>query len=211
MSMLTKINHFNGLWHQADRIRGSGCSDLDVMNRALSDFKPKYPSGFQHIEAWEVVRKHDKWAPVPLLGEDSGSSGQKRKSSDSDNYNTGTPGTESPIDIPDINVDPSPTRQKRKEKRPATSSNDSQEALTEKISQYTLMKEEKKARAIELTSIRKKREEDTIALVAEQREAVKQLMYDRDLKTFTEPHDHAPPEMLPFILTRKRDIAKKYN
>ncbi|XP_035830833.1 glutathione S-transferase T3-like [Helianthus annuus] len=73
MPMLTKINNFNGLWHQADRIRGSGCSDVDVMNRALSDFKPKYPSGFQHIEAWEVVRKHDKWAPVPLLGEDSGS------------------------------------------------------------------------------------------------------------------------------------------
>ncbi|KAJ0795830.1 hypothetical protein HanPI659440_Chr04g0154991 [Helianthus annuus] len=33
-------------------------------------------------------------------------------------------------------------------------------------------------------------------------------MYDRDLKTFTESHDHAPPEMLPFILARKRDIAK---
>ncbi|KAM0052173.1 hypothetical protein Hdeb2414_s0007g00245151 [Helianthus debilis subsp. tardiflorus] len=110
-----------------------------------------------------------------------------------------------------ILVNPSPTRQKTKDKRPASSSNDSQEALTEKLAQYTLLKEQEKARVIELTNIRKKCEEDTIALVVEQREAVKQLMYDRDLKTFTESHDHAPPEMLPFILARKRDIAKKYN
>ncbi|KAM0061548.1 hypothetical protein Hdeb2414_s0004g00137401 [Helianthus debilis subsp. tardiflorus] len=121
MPMLTKINFFNGLWQQADRIRVSGCSDVEVMNRALKDFKSKYPSGFHHVEAWEVVSKHDKWAPVPLLGEDSGGSGKKRKSFDSDNYNTGTPGTEFNRDIPDINVDPSPTRQKKKEKRPATS------------------------------------------------------------------------------------------
>ncbi|KAJ0452516.1 hypothetical protein HanHA300_Chr15g0579841 [Helianthus annuus] len=172
------------------------------MNRALSDFKKKYPSGFQHIEAWEVVRKHDKWATVPLLGEDSEGSGQKRKSLDA-----GTPGTESPIDIPDINVDPSLTRQKRKDKRPASSSNDSQEALNEKLAQYTLMKEEKKARAIELTNIRKKREEDTIALVAEQREAVKQLMYDRYLKTFTMLHPRCC-----HLFSRGNEISqKKYN
>ncbi|MFS7916808.1 hypothetical protein Hanom_Chr03g00181721 [Helianthus anomalus] len=181
------------------------------MNRALKDFQSKYPSGFHLVEAWEVVNKHDKWTPVPLLGEDSGSSGQKRKSSDSGNYNAGTLGTEFNSDIPYINVDPSPTRPRKKDKRPTASPTNSETALTEKLSQYTLMKEAKQARAIELLNIKKKREEDTIALVAEQREAVKQLLYDRDLETFTKPHDHASPEMLPFILVRKRDIAKKYN
>ncbi|MFS8022608.1 putative glutathione transferase transcription factor MYB family [Helianthus anomalus] len=65
--MMTKINHFNGLYQQADRTRESGCDDLNVMKIALKDFQNKYPSGFQHVEAWEVVRKHDKWAQVPLL------------------------------------------------------------------------------------------------------------------------------------------------
>ncbi|MFS7998389.1 hypothetical protein Hanom_Chr12g01153281 [Helianthus anomalus] len=74
-------------------------------------------ASFHHIEAWEVVRKHEKWAPVPLLGEESGSSRQKRKSSDSGNYQAGTPNTEFTSDIPDINVDPSPRRKKRKRKK----------------------------------------------------------------------------------------------
>ncbi|KAJ0532550.1 hypothetical protein HanIR_Chr09g0398121 [Helianthus annuus] len=64
--MLTKSNHFNSLWHQADRIRCSGCNDVDVMKRALKD-----------VEACEVVQKHEKWAKVPLLGEENDSSGQK--------------------------------------------------------------------------------------------------------------------------------------
>ncbi|KAJ0444695.1 hypothetical protein HanIR_Chr16g0834671 [Helianthus annuus] len=137
---VTKINYFNGVWQQADRIRVSGRGDVEVMNMAIKDFQSKYPSGFHHVKAWEVVSKHDKWAPVPLLGEDSGSSGQKRKSSDSGNYNASTPGTEFTSDIPDINVDPSPTRPRKKDKRPATSPTDSKTPLTKKLAQYTRKK-----------------------------------------------------------------------
>ncbi|KAJ0880645.1 hypothetical protein HanRHA438_Chr10g0465521 [Helianthus annuus] len=68
--MLTKLNHYNGLWHQADRICGSGCDNVDGMKRALKDYQSRFPGGFQHVEAWEVVGKHDKWAKVPLLGEE---------------------------------------------------------------------------------------------------------------------------------------------
>ncbi|XP_022003368.1 glutathione S-transferase T3-like [Helianthus annuus] len=82
--MMTKINHFNSLYQQADRTRDSGCDDLDVMKIALKDFQNKYPSGFQHVEAWEVVRKHDKWAQVPLLSEEGEGSAQKRKSVNKD-------------------------------------------------------------------------------------------------------------------------------
>ncbi|KAJ0665979.1 putative glutathione transferase transcription factor MYB family [Helianthus annuus] len=53
--MLTKINFFNGLYQQADRTRGSGCKDLDVMKVALKEFKERFPNGFQHVEVWEVV------------------------------------------------------------------------------------------------------------------------------------------------------------
>ncbi|KAJ0882883.1 putative glutathione transferase [Helianthus annuus] len=77
--MMTKINAFNGLYQQADHTRGSGCSDLNVMKVALKEFKDRYPNGFQHVEAWEVVRKHDKWAQVPLLGEEGEGSAQKKK------------------------------------------------------------------------------------------------------------------------------------
>ncbi|KAJ0530433.1 putative glutathione transferase [Helianthus annuus] len=82
--MLTKINFFNGLYQQADRTRGSGCKDLDVMKVALKEFKERFPNGFQHVEAWEVVRKHDKWAQVPLLGEKGEGSAHKRKPVDVD-------------------------------------------------------------------------------------------------------------------------------
>ncbi|KAM0056701.1 putative glutathione transferase [Helianthus debilis subsp. tardiflorus] len=49
--MMTKINFFNGLYQQADRTRGSGCKDLDVMKVALKEFKERFPNGFQHVEA----------------------------------------------------------------------------------------------------------------------------------------------------------------
>ncbi|KAJ0496223.1 glutathione S-transferase T3-like [Helianthus annuus] len=101
LPMMTKINHFNDLYQQVDRTRDSGCDDLDVMKIALKDFQNKYPSGFQHVEAWEVVRKHDKWAQVPLLGEEGEGSAQKRKSVDTD------------PSIPDMNEDPSPQRTQR--------------------------------------------------------------------------------------------------
>ncbi|XP_035845111.1 glutathione S-transferase T3-like [Helianthus annuus] len=52
--MMTKINFFNGLYQQADRTRGSGCNDLNVMKVALKGFKDRYPNGFQHVEAWET-------------------------------------------------------------------------------------------------------------------------------------------------------------
>ena len=54
------------------------------MKVALKEFKERFPSGFQHIEAWEVVRRHEKWAQVPLLGEEGEGSAQKRKPVDVD-------------------------------------------------------------------------------------------------------------------------------
>ncbi|KAJ0475661.1 putative glutathione transferase [Helianthus annuus] len=195
--MMTKINLFNGLYQQADRTQGSGCSDLNVMKVALKEFKDKYPNGFQHVEAWEVVRKHDKWAQVPLFGEEGEGSAQKRKPVDVD------------PSIPDMNEDPLPQRTQRRDKRQATSSEGSAE-LAAQFKEYTAMKEAKHAIELEAIELRKKRESEARELISEQRETMRNYNYDRDMKTFLKPHDDAPPEMLPFILARKRDIANKY-
>ncbi|XP_035838114.1 glutathione S-transferase T3-like [Helianthus annuus] len=118
--MMTKINFFNGLYQQADRTRGSGCKDLDVMKVALKEFKDKFPNGFQHVEAWEVVRRHEKWAQVPLLGEEGEGSAHKRKPVEVD------------PSIPDMNEDPSPQRAQRRDKRQATSSEGSSAELAKR-------------------------------------------------------------------------------
>ncbi|XP_022027118.1 uncharacterized protein LOC110928412 [Helianthus annuus] len=119
LAMQTKLNTFNGLYHQADRLRPSGSDDAFVMKQALKDYKSKEGYDFTHITAWEVVRTNQKWSSVPLLGEESSGSSQKRKSSDSGNYRADTPNVEvsSRFGIPDINEDSSPRRQKRKEKK----------------------------------------------------------------------------------------------
>ncbi|XP_035831189.1 uncharacterized protein LOC118480443 [Helianthus annuus] len=196
--MMTKINFFNGLYQQADRTRGSGCKDLDVMKVALKEFKDRFPNGFQHIEAWEVVRRHEKWAQVPLMGEEGEGSAHKRKPVDVD------------PSIPDMNEDHSPQRPQRRDKRQATSSEGSSAELAAQFKVYTAMKEAKQAVELEAIELRKKRESEARELISEQRETMKNYNYDRDKKTFLKPHDDVPPSMLPFILARKREIANKY-
>ncbi|XP_021983184.1 uncharacterized protein LOC110928601 [Helianthus annuus] len=196
--MHAKINFFNGLYQQADRTRASGCQDLDVMKVALKEFKERFPSGFQHIEAWEVVRKHEKWAQVPLMGEEGEGSAHKRKPVEVD------------FSIPDINEDPSPQRAQRRDKRQATSSEGSSAELAAQFKVYTAMKEAKQAVELEAIELRKKRESEARELISVQIETMKNYNYDRDMKTFLKPHDDVPPSMLPIILARKREIANKY-
>ncbi|KAM0009931.1 putative glutathione transferase [Helianthus debilis subsp. tardiflorus] len=168
--MMTKINFFNGLYQQADRTRGSGCKDLDLMKVAFKEFKARFPNGFQRVEAWEVVRKHDKWAQVPLLGEEGEGSAHKRKPVDVD------------PSIPDMNEDPSPQRTQRRDKRQATSSEGSSVKLAAQFKEYTAMKEAKQAMELEAIELRKKRESETRELISEQRETMKNYNYDRDMK-----------------------------
>ncbi|KAM0072881.1 putative glutathione transferase [Helianthus debilis subsp. tardiflorus] len=60
MTMQTKINTFNGLYHQADRLRPSGSDDAYVMKQALKDYKSKEKIEFAHVAVWEVVRTNQK-------------------------------------------------------------------------------------------------------------------------------------------------------
>ncbi|KAJ0491242.1 hypothetical protein HanIR_Chr12g0561771 [Helianthus annuus] len=108
-----------------------------------------------------------------------------------------------------MNEDPSTQRTQRRDKRQATSSEGSTE-LAAQFKEYTAMKEAKHAMELEAIELRKKRESEARELITEQRETMRNYAYDRDMKTFLKPHGDAPPEMLSFILARKRDIANKY-
>ncbi|KAF5754754.1 putative glutathione transferase transcription factor MYB family [Helianthus annuus] len=212
MTMQTKINTFNGLYHQADRLRPSGSDDAYVMKQALKDYKSKEKIEFAHVAAWEVVRTNQKWSPVPLLNEESSGSGLKRKSSDSGNYTRGSPNVEISsgfgFDIPDINEDPSPpplrrqTRKEKKDKGPSSRNEDPRD-ITHKFEEYKVMKKE-------IMEIKRIREEKYLTLADEQREALRQTMFDKDLETYNRPTDNIHPAMLEITLARKCEIAKKY-
>ncbi|XP_021979909.1 glutathione S-transferase T3-like [Helianthus annuus] len=205
LAMQTKLNTFNGLYHKADRLRTSGCDVAFVMKQALKDYKNKEKHDFPHVAAWEVVRTNEKWSPIPLLGEESSGSSQKRKSSDSGNYKADTPNAEVSSGLPDINEDPSPRRQKRKEKKDKGPypRNEDQTDITGRFEEY-------KAMTKEFMDIKRLREEKYMTLADEQREALRQTMFDKKLETFNRPHDNIHPSMLEITLARKREIAKKY-
>ncbi|KAM0016612.1 hypothetical protein Hdeb2414_s0028g00698641 [Helianthus debilis subsp. tardiflorus] len=210
MTMQTKINTFNGLYHQADRLCPSGSDDAYVMKQALKDYKSKEKIEFAHVAAWEVVRTNQKWSPVPLLNEESSGSGLKRKSSDSGNYTRGSPNVEisSGFDIPDINEYPSPppprrqTRKQKKDKGPSSKNEDPRD-ITHKFEEYKAMKKE-------IMEIKRVREEKYLTLADEQREALRQTMFDKDFETYNRPTDNVHPKMVEIALARKREIAKKY-
>ncbi|KAM0004037.1 hypothetical protein Hdeb2414_s0257g00850011 [Helianthus debilis subsp. tardiflorus] len=109
-----------------------------------------------------------------------------------------------------MNEDPSPQRPQRRDKRQATSSEGSSAELAAQFKEYTAMKEAKQAMKLEAIELRKKRESEARELISEQCETMKNYNYDRDMKTFLKPHDNAPPNMLLFILARKREIANNY-
>ncbi|KAM0001899.1 putative DNA-(apurinic or apyrimidinic site) lyase, DNA-formamidopyrimidine glycosylase [Helianthus debilis subsp. tardiflorus] len=190
-----------------DRLRPSGSDDAFVMKQALKDYKSKEGYDFAHIAAWEVVRTNQKWSPVHLLGEESSGSSQKRKSSDSGNYRADTPNVEvsSGFGIPDINKDPLPRRQKRREKKDKgpSSRNEDPIDITGRFEEYKAMKKK-------VMDIKRIREEKYLTLADEQRETLRQIMYDKDLETFNRPTDNVHPSMLEIALARKREIAKKY-
>jgi hypothetical protein len=52
------------------------------MKNAMVDYKRKTKGKtFGHIEAWEIVRKYDKWFEQPIVGQTSSSNSEKRRKS----------------------------------------------------------------------------------------------------------------------------------
>ena len=78
----------------------------------MADFKKKSKGrNFNHIDAWEIVKKLEKWLQQPSINQASSSSTDKRrKSPESINDNVKTI-------IPDLNDDTTPTRKKKGKNR----------------------------------------------------------------------------------------------
>ena len=96
------------------------------MKNALADFKKKSKGrNFNHIDAWEIVKKSEKWLQQPSVNQASSSSTDKRrKSPESINDNVETI-------IPDLNDDTTPTRKKKGKKAENESTNKSIESLAD--------------------------------------------------------------------------------
>ena len=94
------------------------------MKNAMADFKKRTGKNFGHIEAWDIVRKYDKWSEQPTAGQTSSSTSEKRRKSSQS----------SPEDvetiIPDLNDDTTPTRKKRGKKTVTESSTSSSVATS---------------------------------------------------------------------------------
>lgn len=60
-------------------MRKSGCNDLKLTQNALNKFQKIYKGGFKHVDAWEVIKKHDKREQIPLMGESFDTHSHKTK------------------------------------------------------------------------------------------------------------------------------------
>lgn len=167
----------------------------------MADYKRKTKGKtFGHIEAWEIVRKYDKWFKQPIVGQTSSSNSDKRrKSSESSNDNVETI-------IPDLNDDTTPSRKKRGKKSVTKSSTSNSVAATFEI--YAA----KKSQLME-ESLEKKCAKDELIekLMAAQLQGVQEKAFLLALKFYNDPHNHiADPVMREIALTKKREYATKY-
>ena len=172
------------------------------MKVAFADYKTRAKKAFAHLPVWEAVKSHDKWPEqecfqhFPGMGV-SASGSSKRKSGE---YESGSNDNV----IPDMNEDPSPPIESRKAKKKQAASSSSVHDVGLDISSYAQRKQK---------YLDTKEEKDQLAATfwATQLDATKAKVRQRDLKFFTEPHNHiTDPAMLDLILGEKREIAKKY-
>ena len=63
----------------------------------------------------------------------------------------------------------------------------------------------------EIVESRKKKDEESVRLMEAQRQNILAEQFDRDVRTFTTPHDHLTGTMLDVILAHKRQIVAKHN
>ena len=120
-----RVSLFSGLYNNNWNNRGSGQSELDVMNLTHEQYRAaKKNKAFTHQNVWDTVKGHPRWAPIPLAElietPTSGPAPKRTKTSESNTYTT----TSS-----DANFKPSegiqePARPQRKGKKPVSFSKD---------------------------------------------------------------------------------------
>ncbi|XP_035845308.1 glutathione S-transferase T3-like [Helianthus annuus] len=62
--MIKVINRFSGIYNQYYTNPPSG-NEEDILNLALAKWDDKNTTPFQHLRAWNVLKKENKWKPIP--------------------------------------------------------------------------------------------------------------------------------------------------
>ncbi|PWA68807.1 hypothetical protein CTI12_AA304710 [Artemisia annua] len=104
------------------RLKGSGCDDLQVFETAQYDFEKQFRKAFAHTKAWNILKDQEKWKEQPVVGQASESTGSSKKRKPSESSSAQTPTNETPIhvedfDLPNLNENPTPSRQSRGKKK----------------------------------------------------------------------------------------------
>ncbi|XP_021984862.1 uncharacterized protein LOC110880698 [Helianthus annuus] len=93
------INNFNQIYNQIYTSPPSGSNDQDILNLVIAKWDSQNSTPFPHFRAWNVVRKEQKWKPVP----NEVATAKRTKTSKSESYSAG--GSTARCQI-DINEDP---------------------------------------------------------------------------------------------------------
>ncbi|XP_021980433.1 uncharacterized protein LOC110876574 [Helianthus annuus] len=91
------INNFNGIYNQIYTCPPSGSNDEDILNLAIAKWDSQNSTPFPHFRAWNVVRKEQKWKPVP----NEVATAKRTKTSESGSYSAGGSTARCQIDIND--------------------------------------------------------------------------------------------------------------
>ncbi|XP_022015106.1 uncharacterized protein LOC110914627 [Helianthus annuus] len=91
------INNFNAIYNQIYLSPPSGSNDEDILNLAIAKWDSQNPTPFPHFRAWNVVRKEQKWKPVP----NEVATAKRTKTSESGSYSAGGSTARCQIDIND--------------------------------------------------------------------------------------------------------------
>ncbi|KAL8241002.1 hypothetical protein R6Q59_014357 [Mikania micrantha] len=149
-----KVAKFNGVWVQHHNNRKSGENDESVMNEALMTYA-RENGPFNHIAAWQVMRKSTKWHPVPKL-----QTSKRTKTSSSSKYTTTQSDStgrcfvnlnesdeEVEMDMPPPTSPQRPSGRNNKGKRPQTSSStdykETLDTISESLQKFVDLQEQK--------------------------------------------------------------------
>ncbi|XP_021979916.1 uncharacterized protein LOC110876041 [Helianthus annuus] len=95
--MIKVVNAFNQIYNQIYLSPPSGSNDDDILNLAIAKWDSQNPTPFPHFRAWNVVRKEQKWRPVP----NEVATAKRTKTSESGSYSAGGSTARCQIDIND--------------------------------------------------------------------------------------------------------------
>lgn len=181
-------------------MRDSGCNDVQVLERAESDFAKHYKKSFAHYKAWQIVKDQPKWKEQPTYTQESTGSSKKRKSSESSSAQTPVNVEDFECELPNLNENPTPSRQPKGKKK-TTSGDSTRSSMRDAFESYTA--EKKSLLQAQLESQKKKDEEYFNFINGE--------VYNRDMKFVMDPHDQIPdPTFKDFVINRKHELCAKY-